>query len=185
MGLQEPREAKRKIGTIDMKPNSFFLLAFFLIANYASGKQYVYLETKLGGCYEPVPTAFYVEVPDSIDPYFLLENDSLLVDFLNQHEKIYVSWDLLFLLRDTNLSEEDVTQLQTAYDQHRSTYHFSRKEHWDHFSIQIAVVEHPEIQQSTLKWAHPKNAASYTYLNDAIHIFVEMQTDFTCALSFE
>lgn len=161
------------------------ILAFLLIANYANSKQYMYIETKLGGCYEPIPTAFYVEVPDSIDPYFLLENDSLLVDFLNQHKKIYASYDMLLMLPEVRISEEVANEFDSEWKKHRATYHFSRKENWDHFSIQIAIVEHLEIQQSTLKWAHPKNAASYAYQNDHIHIFVEKQTDFTCAFSFE
>lgn len=161
------------------------IIAFAQIYSYANCKQYLYVETRLGGCYEPLPIAYYVEVPDLINPNKILENDSVLVGFLNKSDKIYASCEMLYILRDTAITENIENKFIKDYEDYRKAYSFVRNENWDHFQIKIAVVEHEMIEHSPLNLAHPKNAELYEYQNGEIHITISEKRNFNYAYKFE
>lgn len=161
------------------------LFAFLHLVSYANCKQYLYIETRLGGCNEPIPMAYYVEISDSINPRSLLENDSLIVEYLNRSEKIYIDEDMVYILRDTTITKEVGNKFIKDYEQYRKEYNFVRVESWDHFQIKIAIVEHDVIKYSNIQWANPKNVELYEYQNNAIHIIIDKKSKFNFAYLIE
>lgn len=170
-----------------MKMNRCVLIifAFIQIVSCANCQQFLYIETKLDGCNNPLPMAYYVEICDSINSQDLLNNDSLLVDYLNKSQKIYVSTEVVYILRDTSITEKVENKFIADYEQYRNDYSFLRCENWDHFQVKIALVEHDSIKYSLLNWAHPKSVESYDYKNNAIHISIAKQRNFNYAYQIE
>lgn len=161
------------------------MIAFIQIVNYAICQQFLYVETKLGGCYEPLPMAYYVELPDSVNLQTLLENDSLLVNFLNTSSKIYASVDMIYFLRDSTITEEMEDKFILDYQQFRKNYTFVRNENWGNFHIKIALVEHELIKYSPVKWTHPENAELYDYKDNRIQISISEKRNFNYAYHIE
>lgn len=165
-----------------MTPKRILIIVLSFFAHFIGAQQQLYIETNLGGCYEPLPTAYYVELDSTIDVDEILLNDSLLVNFLNSAPKIYCSSDLIYLFKDIDSSTQE--NFQSEYIEKRKSYTFIREEKWDNFYVKIAVINH-NVKYTELKWVNPKSAEEYEYNDDSIHIKIVEKSIFNYAYSLK
>lgn len=156
-----------------------------MLCNLSFAKKYLYVETELGGCHEPIPTSFYVSIPDSVDIGKIVENDSLLVDFLNNNEIIYASDLLIFKVRHYGINEQQQDKFIDDYASYKKEYTFVREEEWDNFSVKLTIVDHEDIKHKNVKFGQKEKVGSYEADQDGIHITIISTKSYKVAYAFK
>lgn len=157
----------------------------FMLCHLSFAKKYLYVEIELGGCYEPIPTSFYVCIPDSVDIDRIVSNDSVLVSFLNNNELIYASDLLIFKVHHYGINEQQQDKFIDDYINYKKDYTFAREEKWDNFSVKLAIVEHEDIKYKNVKFGQKEKVGSYEADQDGIHIKVIGSKSYKVAYAFE
>tara|TARA_B100000508_G_scaffold8752_1_gene6316 strand:+ start:225 stop:695 length:471 start_codon:yes stop_codon:yes gene_type:complete len=156
-----------------------------MIVQTAMARKYLYVEHKLGGCYEPIPTSFYVSIPDSVNIEKIIQNDSLLIDFIKQSQIVYASELLVFSVGHYGVDEQQQDDFIEDYAMHTETYSFFREEKWDNFKVKLAIVEHRDIKYKNVKFGYDKEVGNYQVDQDGVHIEVVETRSYNVAYAFE
>jgi hypothetical protein len=157
----------------------------FILSNFSFGNKYLYVEVELGGCNEPIPTSFYVDIPDNIDMGKIVNNDSLLVSLLNNSEIIYASDLMIFKVHHYGVNEQEQDDFITNYANYQKGYTFVREGKWDNFNVKLAIVEHPNIKYKNVIFGQEESVGSYEVDEDGIHIKVTEVKSYFVAYAFE